>query len=338
MSTVFKRSSHTLPQWLRIFCVALLCVCSQAKADFCTASLPDLAFGSVSPTAGSDYFASGTLTISCTFQALVGNLLVVPNMSVCVSLGPGIGAASRSSRVLVNGVNQIGFNVYRDSSYSAASLWGDVSTSSSINAFFGALLALGTYTQTFSVYAKIPAASLVGAQIVANSDTVYTADFTGAGTVAYASGTLLAFPCTSGSTSVFSFKARATLVNNCAINVSPVAFNSTGVLAAPVRALGTVSVNCANGDAYRIALNGGTVAQAPAARKMKSTSTAETIAYNLSATLDGAIWGDGTGSTSTYDSTGNGGWQYITIYGMVPAQATPSPGVYRDTVTATIYF
>ena len=36
--------------------------------------------------------------------------------------------------------------------------------------------------------------------------------------------------------------------------------------------------------------------------------------------------------------SGSGNQQVITVYGQVPAQSTPAPGSYSDTITATISF
>jgi spore coat protein U-like protein len=36
--------------------------------------------------------------------------------------------------------------------------------------------------------------------------------------------------------------------------------------------------------------------------------------------------------------TGNGAGQTITIFGRVPAQTTPAPGTYTDTVTVTVTY
>jgi spore coat protein U-like protein len=37
-------------------------------------------------------------------------------------------------------------------------------------------------------------------------------------------------------------------------------------------------------------------------------------------------------------ATGNGNAQVISVYGQVPAQTSPAPGTYSDTITATIVF
>jgi spore coat protein U-like protein len=52
----------------------------------------------------------------------------------------------------------------------------------------------------------------------------------------------------------------------------------------------------------------------------------------------GSAWGDGTSGTATATGTGTGAQQVFTVYGQVPAQTTPAPGSYSDTITATISF
>jgi len=43
-------------------------------------------------------------------------------------------------------------------------------------------------------------------------------------------------------------------------------------------------------------------------------------------------------STDTVAATGNGASQSYTVYGRVPAQTTPAPGTYTDTVTVTVTY
>jgi spore coat protein U-like protein len=49
------------------------------------------------------------------------------------------------------------------------------------------------------------------------------------------------------------------------------------------------------------------------------------------------IWGN-TQSTNTVAGTGTGSAQSLTVFGQVPAQATPRPDTYQTTVTATVFF
>ena len=48
-------------------------------------------------------------------------------------------------------------------------------------------------------------------------------------------------------------------------------------------------------------------------------------------------WGDSVG-VNTMAGTGSGLAQTFTVYGRVPAQNTPSPGTYSDTVVMTISY
>ena len=44
------------------------------------------------------------------------------------------------------------------------------------------------------------------------------------------------------------------------------------------------------------------------------------------------------GSAATLGGTGTAATQSIPVYGRVPAQATPPPGTYSDTVVATVTY
>jgi spore coat protein U-like protein len=333
-------------EWFRMLlaCCALLMACGSARADSCTASMSDVVFGQVSPVAGSDYYANGTLTVTCTWT-LLGNLgvLLLPNTSVCVNAGPGSGGTSVTARAMLNGAARMPFNLYLDSTYAASSIWGTSAAAGTqpVSLQLGGLLALGSLSRTFTVYGRIPASALAGVPSSGGANTGYVADFAGHGTVQYAFYGLLVPPadCKSGASSTFSFKAQATVTNNCFINTQTLSFGASNrVLTSAVRTAGALSVQCTANNPYLIALNGGTVSGNPAARQMRNTVTGEKIGYEISGTLDGPLWGDGSAGTSMVGGTGSGAVQTVRIYGRVPAQRTPSPGSYRDTVTATIYF
>jgi spore coat protein U-like protein len=49
------------------------------------------------------------------------------------------------------------------------------------------------------------------------------------------------------------------------------------------------------------------------------------------------VWGITIG-TDTVSATGNGAAQTHTVYGRVPAQTTPAPATYSDTVTVTVTY
>jgi spore coat protein U-like protein len=195
----------------------------QARADNCTASMTAVSFGPVDSTAGTDYYANGTLSVTCT--VLLGSLgtAVVPSVAICLNLEGGAGGTI-AARNMLNGGSTLPFNLYRDSTYAAASVWGSTSggTAQPVTSSMTGVLGLGTATQTFTIYGKIPAASLAGARLQNSTDTPFTADFSGAGSLQYAFYGLLApaTGCKAGTTVPFGFKATATLTNNCFISTS----------------------------------------------------------------------------------------------------------------------
>ena len=105
----------------------------------------------------------------------------------------------------------------------------------------------------------------------------------------------------------------------------------------PVPGSSQISVQCTNNNAYSLALNGGTVGGNVLARKMKHSTAADTVGYQL-------YQGRTTPSSGATRRAARprpvwlGTVQNHTVYGRVPAQTTPRPGSYSDTVTATITF
>jgi spore coat protein U-like protein len=151
---------------------------------------------------------------------------------------------------------------------------------------------------------------------------------------------LLAPGCAALTTSAgsFGFTASATVVNNCLISATNVAFTSTGVLSSALNASGAITARCTNGDAYQIALSSGSSGSV-AARQMQRAGGGGAVNYQLyTDAAHTSAWGDGTAGTTMATGTGSGNAVSITVYGRVPTQTTPMPGNYSDTITATISF
>ncbi len=311
-----------------------------ARADTCDATMTDISFGAINPVAPSDAYASGTLTVTCTWTLLnlQPPLLLLPAVTVCVDLGAGSGRGG-APRYLANAGRRMAFNLYTDNSYGSASIWGGpaIPGTKGIPIQFAALLKLGSASQSFPIYAKIPASAMAGVGSTGGASTVYTSDFSGQGTVFFAFTGILTQPCTTGGSSTFSFQARATVANDCVINAGTLDFGTNSILNGTRRANASLNVKCTANNPYQISLNGG-LHGSVGARRMKNAATGETVGYTLSSTQDGLPWGDGSGGTSIYGGVGNGAVQAVPLHGAVPAQRTPSPGNYSDTVTATLYF
>jgi len=326
--------------------VLLFAACSLARADTCTASLSTLSFGNVSPISSSDVTATATGNVSCTWTLISSTfpfILLFPNAYVCVNIGVDSNNSSSNPRAMANGANLMQYNMYRDTTYAAASIFGATGVASAptplqITLTAPNLITGGTINQPFTVYGKIPAGVALAAMPTSgNANTVYSSSFTA--NIKYGFYNLLAPTCaTAGSNSNFTFSVNATAINDCTISAGSLGFGTSGVLTGSVRAQGTITVKCVNNNAYQIKLNGGSTSGNMALRQMKPASGAERVRYELSQSLDGAIWGDGASGTTVYSNTGTGASLGIQVYGRVPVQTTPTPGDYKDTVTATVVF
>ncbi|CAN7185071.1 spore coat U domain-containing protein [Trinickia sp. LjRoot230] len=301
----------------------------RASAQSCAAVASTVDFGSVNPIALSAVDATGTVTVTCTWPAVT----LTPNAQVCLNLG------GASPRTLVNGTNALQYDLYQDASHSLA--WGAVSNGTTPIALTLSKPAVGTSAvATATVYGRI-AANQPTVPTVNNSSTLYTASFSGNTTSLNAGFYLLTAPtCASLTTSngTLPFSVNATVLNDCFISATNVSFAATGVLDAARGATGSITAQCTNGDAWRIALNGGGSSNV-ASRSMQRVGGGGAVSYQLY--LDAAHtspWGDGSAGTAMATGVGTGNQQVVNVYGLVPAQATPAPGNYSDTITATISF
>lgn len=135
------------------------------------------------------------------------------------------------------------------------------------------------------------------------------------------------------------FDVRLTIQANCQITAADIDFGTFAVgTTAQYDGQGNVVVTCASGTTpYTVALSSG-VANSYTPREMRQGSPLLAVQYNLFTTAARTtVWGDGSGATVTQASTA-GQQQTFTAYGRVPAGQAVTPGVYLDTVTATVTF
>ncbi len=134
------------------------------------------------------------------------------------------------------------------------------------------------------------------------------------------------------------FTSQIVIQADCQIiTTNTLDFGTQGILTANVDTTATFDVQCTNTTAYNLQLDAGTTAGGTiATRKMvNGGATVDYMMYrDAGRTLN---WGE-TNGTDTVAGTGNGAVQTITIYGRVPAQATPAAATYTDTVTVTVEF
>jgi spore coat protein U-like protein len=302
-----------------------------ARADNCTATMTDVVFTNVSPIAAANVDSSGTLKVTCNFSLLTGipPQLLFPNVTYCVFLGVGSGGTTGAYRAMVSGTAKLPYNLYVDTTYAPTSVWGGGAMVNTVpvTGTITTLIALGGITNTYTISGRIPGSALTAVASGGGGDAAYLSAYSADATLSYAFYNGVKPACTAGTTTTFSFQVRANVVNDCVVNAGVLNFGPTRVLVQPVRANATLGVQCTNNANFRISLNGG-LNGTTAARRLK----------NASDTLDGNVWGDGTNGTNPVTAVGTGTQQNLTLYGFVGAQKTPTPGDYKDTVTATIYF
>jgi spore coat protein U-like protein len=137
-----------------------------------------------------------------------------------------------------------------------------------------------------------------------------------------------------------SFDVSMKIVANCVVSASALDFGQAqGVLLTGVNANSAISVTCSNTTPFNVGLSAGTGAgSSGTTRTMNGTgANTATVAFNLFQSAGSTLWGDAQG-TNTLGGTGTGTAQSLTVYGQVPAQATPAPDTYKSTITATVYF
>jgi spore coat protein U-like protein len=150
---------------------------------------------------------------------------------------------------------------------------------------------------------------------------------------------LFSFVATSQATTTTStFTVQITITASCTINsASTLNFGSQGVLTANVDQTSTIQVQCTNTTPYNIGLNAGTATGATVTTR-KMTSGSNTVSYALYSDSGRTTnWGNTVG-TDTVAATGTGASQSFTVYGRVPAQTTPAPATYTDTITVTVTY
>lgn len=137
-----------------------------------------------------------------------------------------------------------------------------------------------------------------------------------------------------------SFDVTATIVASCSITANNLSFGNYDPLSVTdLDQTTTISVTCSSGADYDIQLSGGLSGNV-AARTMDDDATSSNF-LNYSLFTDSGRtnnWGV-TNGTDTYQGTGTGSAQVVTVYGRIPAgQTTPPVGSYADTITATIEY
>lgn len=138
-------------------------------------------------------------------------------------------------------------------------------------------------------------------------------------------------------TAVGNFQIQINIQANCVVvSASDLNFGNTGVLSANIDSTSTISVQCTTSTPYAIGLNQGVNGGSVTTRQMAGSGGL--INYSLFRDSGRTQnWGS-TAGTDTVAGVGNGAAQNYTVYGRVPAQTTPAPALYTDTITVTVTY
>lgn len=304
-----------------------LAFATSAMAQTCTYTVSNVNFGTVNLLSGAEIIGSATIQANCTNTLTVGL-----NARMCFNINAGTGGTAAGARTMTSGANTLQYQLYQDAARTVS--WGHVSATS--------LGAPGTLDILLPPLSTTSASKTIYAKILGSQQTVrggsYTSLFTSAQTrFNVASYTVFAPACTSVTNNPVSptFSVNAFVDRTCTVSAQNLNFGSHGVLRTQTDASSQLSVNCTSGLPYTVGLNGGLSNQAPTARRM--TANGQFITYGLYRNSDRSLpWGDTAGTMAS--GTGSGIAQNLGVYGRVPAQTTPSPGTYSDTVAVTVTY
>lgn len=319
--------------YLRIIAFVVLAFFMQAitaSAQVCSFSNTGVDFGNVNLTGGAVVTSTGTFDATCTGT---------PGQSVdiCANFDAGSGGvdASGDPRYMVQGSTKLNYNLARNNS--GKQIWGSylwapspVPPNLKIK-----LDKNGNGTASLTVYGRI-----YGAQTTTPTGT-FIATFSGAQSqVDYGyNGVFNCGATLSSRVQNVPFVVRVTNNSTCAVTTTNLDFGAQSDLSVAKLATNSIYITCTPGTAYTIGMsNGSSGASSPTLRKMTNAATTDYVGYSIY--RDAArtqVWGDGV-SGGMPSATGNGLAQSFTGYGIVPAQASPSPLDYTDTLIVTITY
>lgn len=297
-----------------------------AQAQTCTITRPaTVNFGTVDVLLNAPVDITATISVSCTG---IANQTV----RVCLNLGDPNSGTVGGVRRAITGSNVLNYQFYSDPGRTAK--WSSWVTGGAGVEVLVPLNASGTSTPVpITMYGRV----FAGQQTVRNG--TYAANFSGAFThqrSRYTSTGELCPAMTTGSLR-WNFRMRATVPKKCVVTSANLNFGNPTALTANIDASTNIGVACSTALPYRIQLGRGlSGATNPTLRRM--TKGAEFVTYGLY--RDAARtqpWG-WTLNTNTLSGTGTGNTVAVPVYGRVPVQTTPSPGVYNDTVVITVNY
>jgi len=314
--------------------LALSCLVAGAReleAQSCSFSATNVNFGAVDTLGSGNTDTVGTITISC--SAFLG---LLSSISMTINIGEGRGGANSSTRQMTSltTATPLTYQLYSDSARTQVfgSNYGSYG-GSPVTLSGGALLtALTTSSVQVQLYGRAPGGqtSVVPGTYLSRFDR-NPQDVR----VDYRTCNLLLF-CTDR-VGTFTFDVLATVSPNCLVTAGDLNFGSVGLLNTNIDASSQISVTCTAMSDYNIGLDHGLHGSGPGDRVMEDIA-GNRIHYelfqNAGRTL---VWGTLAGGAAQA-SSGSGTTQMFSVFGRVPPQTTPPPGLYSDTIVVTVTY
>ncbi len=114
------------------------------------------------------------------------------------------------------------------------------------------------------------------------------------------------------------FQARITILTSCVVTANDVDFGNVGVIAGGEAASGSVAVNCSAGTPFTLSFD---AAGTQFNYNGNMSNGVSNVAYNAALSGNGGV-----------------GPANFTINAILPAQATPTPGIYTDNRTVYVNY
>ena len=314
---------------VRLFwaCIAaLLFFSAPATAQVCNFAISNFNFGNINIGPGGTAPTTGTLTATC--SGIAGRTI-----TICPNIGDGTGGSnSGSPRLLKNGTSSIPYNFLQ----SNGQVWGSYVWPYAPKPPIFSLTLNSTGSASFTQ----PIQAVIAGSIATAPTGLYSSTYSTFHTLLdYGYNTTQNCNTISARATQASFTVQAQNTPTCNVAVTAMNFGTISGLTTAQITSNQIALTCTNGASYTVALNNGANGgTSPVLRYMAAPGVTQKLSYGVfKDAAHGQPWGSTIG-TDTQSGTGNGVAQNYAAYAFMPAQGSPNPGTYSDTVIVTVNY